>query len=74
MACKTKKTEENYFIFYFHAHIINDCGTHLDIKQVTHPDHVDTNEDVDWIVVGNALEHSHVRIKPCFSCDLFRQR
>lgn len=40
----------------------------------THSDNIDADEDVDWIVVWNALEHAHVRIKSCLSRDLLRQR
>lgn len=42
----------------------------LNREAVTYPDHIDTNEDIDWIVMRNALEHAHVRIKSCLSCDL----
>lgn len=73
VAWKTKRREKKYS-FYFHTLHFYDCGIDLDIKKVTYPDHIDTNEDFDRIVMRDALEHPHVRIKSCFSCDLFRYR
>lgn len=51
-----------------------DCSTDLNGKGGTHPDHIDTDKDVDWIVMWNALKHAHIWIKAGLPRDLLGQR
>lgn len=52
------------------------CNCRIDSneEEVTHPDHINADKDVDWIVVWDALEHAHIRIEPGLSRDFLRQR
>lgn len=38
-----------------------------------HPDHINTDQNIDWIIMWNVLEHAHIWVKPGLSGDLLRQ-
>ena len=40
---------------------------------VAHPDDIDPDEDVDWVVVRDVLEHAHAGVEACLSADVVGQ-
>ena len=48
-------------------------GTHTMVRLVSYPDHVNPDQHVDWVVVGNVLEHAHVGVEARLSGELLWQ-
>lgn len=44
------------------------------VFSTTYPDHIDSDEDVNGVVVWDVLEHAHVGIKAHFSGHLIKYR